>query len=273
MSRIGIIGAGAVGLLLASYLAEHHQITLYTRQLDDGTKRILRDNQWSPTVKVRPIAHFESQDLVFVTTKSYDIKSVIPYLEHEKNPVVFLQNGMGHLDAARALPQAIFGVVEHGAMKTGPYEIRHTGKGRIRYGNHVLSMLKRDALQFEHVTNIEAVMVTKLFMNAVINPLTAYYGVENGRLLDEPYASKARAVFAEVRSVFPNHPITYDEIEQILKRTRLNRSSMLRDVEQGRMTEIDPIVGYVLKQATQPTPLLAYYFQEIKHREQEGDSL
>lgn len=273
MSRIGIIGAGAVGLLIASYLAERHEITLYTRRVNDGFKRIVRDDKPSAVVKVQSIACFESQDLVFVTTKSYDIKSVIPYLEHEISPVVFLQNGMGHLDVARSLPSAVFGVVEHGAMKVGPYEVKHTGKGRIRYGNQELPMLERDELRFEHVPNIEDVMLTKLFMNAVINPLTAYHRVENGRLLDEPFASKARSVFAELQSVFPSHEIKYEEVEQILKTTRLNRSSMLRDIEQGRLTEIEPIVGYVLQQATRPTPVLRYYFEQIKRLEQGEDLL
>lgn len=30
--KIGIIGGGAIGLLCASYLSEHHDITLFTRR-------------------------------------------------------------------------------------------------------------------------------------------------------------------------------------------------------------------------------------------------
>lgn len=273
MSKVGIIGAGSIGLLIASYLAEQHSVTLYTRQTTGHEIKILRDDQVSRPVEVRPLEQFESQDLVFVTTKSYDIKSVMPYLTTGKMPVMFLQNGMGHVKEAEQVPQALFGIVEHGAMRTGQYAVRHTGMGRIRYGRVPVAMLEATPLQFEYVKNIEQVMLTKLFMNAVINPLTAYYRITNGQLLEVPYAEKAHGIFEELRNVFPEHPISYEEIEQVIRRTALNRSSMLQDIEQGRQTEIEPIVGFVLEHAGNPTPLLTFYFDQIKSQEKRGDSM
>ncbi|OIN67802.1 2-dehydropantoate 2-reductase [Exiguobacterium sp. KRL4] len=273
MSKVGIIGAGSIGLLIASYLAEQHNVTLYTRQTAGHDIKIIRDGQASSPVEVRPLDQLESQDLVFVTTKSYDIKSVMPYLVIGTMPVMFLQNGMGHLEQAEQLPNALFGLVEHGAMKTGLYEVRHTGIGRIRYGRTSLPVLREGMLRFEHVPNIEHIMLTKLFMNAVINPLTAYYRITNGQLLEEPYATKARGLFEELRQVFPHHDISYGEIEQVIQRTHLNRSSMLQDLDRGRRTEIEPIVGYVLARATEPTPLLTFYFEQIKSQEKRGDSM
>ncbi|MGX8176142.1 ketopantoate reductase family protein [Exiguobacterium artemiae] len=273
MSKVGIIGAGSIGLLIASYLAEQHDVTLYTRQTTAHNITILRDDQVSSPVEVRPLDQFESQDLVFVTTKSYDIKSVMPYLTTGKMPVMFLQNGMGHVKEAERVQHALFGIVEHGAMKTGQYAVQHTGMGRIRYGQSFVPMLEATSLQFEHVLNIEQVMLTKLFMNAVINPLTAYYRIPNGQLLETPYVAKAYGIFEEVRNVFPKHPITYEEIEQVIRRTALNRSSMLQDLEHGRQTEIEPIVGYILEQASEPTPLLTFYYHQIKSQEKRGDSM
>lgn len=273
MSTIGIIGAGSIGLLIASYLSEQHEVTVYTRQTEDRDVRIIRNGTASQPVEVRPLDQFESQDLVFVTTKSYDIKSVIPYLMTETAPVLFLQNGMGHVTQVEQVPHALFGIVEHGAMRTGKYEVRHTGVGRIRYGQAFLPMLEDGPLHFEHVEDIQSVMLTKLFMNAVINPLTAYHRITNGQLLEEPYASKAHALFEELRHVFPQHDISYAEIEQVMQRTGLNRSSMLQDIEQGRRTEIDPIVGYVLERAVTPTPLLTFYFEQITSQEKRGDSM
>ncbi|MCK2156810.1 2-dehydropantoate 2-reductase [Exiguobacterium sp. 17-1] len=273
MSNIGIIGAGSIGLLIASYLAEQHHVTLYTRQTTGHDITILRDDQVSRPVEVRPLDQFESQDLVFVTTKSYDIKSVMPYLTSGEMPVMFLQNGMGHVKETERVQHALFGIVEHGAMRTGQYAVRHTGMGRIRYGRVPVPMLEATPLQFEYVPNIEQVMLTKLFMNAVINPLTAYYGIPNGQLLDSPYAEKAHGIFEELRNVFPEHPISYEEIEQVIRRTALNRSSMLQDLERGRQTEIEPIVGFVLEHAVNPTPLLTFYFHQIKSQEKRGDSM
>ncbi|MGL6104251.1 MAG: 2-dehydropantoate 2-reductase N-terminal domain-containing protein, partial [Exiguobacterium acetylicum] len=40
--NVGIIGAGAIGLLLASYLSEEHAVTLYVRQEQDEERPIIR---------------------------------------------------------------------------------------------------------------------------------------------------------------------------------------------------------------------------------------
>lgn len=72
--NVGIIGAGAIGLLLASYLSKDHAVTLYVRQEQDEERPIIRDGQASRLVRIRKIDRLESEDLVFVATKSYDIK-------------------------------------------------------------------------------------------------------------------------------------------------------------------------------------------------------
>lgn len=265
--NVGIIGAGAIGLLLASYLSEEHAVTLYVRQEQDEERPIIRDGQASRLVRIRKIDRLESEDLVFVATKSYDIKSVIPFLKRLTCPVMFLQNGMDHLKWKEQLPHVLFGVVEHGAMRTAPFEVQHTGKGRIRYGNQEVANLSSKQLCFELESDMEAVLLTKLFINVVINPVTAYYGVENGSLLEMPYREEARQLFDEMRTIFPHHDITYSEIERIMKNTSKNRSSMLRDLEYGRRTEVEPILGYALRQATTATPRLSFYYEQIKQRE------
>lgn len=265
--KIGIIGAGAIGLLLASYLAEEHAVTLYTRQENDEKRTILRDGQESPVIRVRQIDRLESEDLVFIATKSYDIKSVIPFVERLTCPVMFLQNGMDHMKWKQQLRHPLFGVVEHGAMRVGPFEVRHTGKGRIRYGDQLIPSLTMEQLRFEFEPDMESVLLTKLFINVVINPVTAYYGVENGRLLEAPYRQEARQLFDEMQMIFPQHAITYAEIERVMQNTSKNRSSMLRDLEYGRQTEVEPILGYALRQATVRTPRLSFYYDQIKQKE------
>jgi 2-dehydropantoate 2-reductase len=201
---------------------------------------------------------------VFVATKSYDIKSVIPFLKRLTCPVKFLQNGMDHLKRKEQFPQVLFGVVEHGAMRTAPFEVRHTGQGRIRYGNQEISNLSSIQLRFEFESDMEAVL--KLFINVVINPVTAYYGVEYGSLLEMPYGQEVRQLFDEMKTIFPNHSITYSEIERIMENMSKNRSSLLRDLEQGRQTAVEPILGYALRQATTATPRLSFYYEQIKQR-------
>lgn len=106
--------------------------------------------------------------------------------------------------------------------------------------------------------------VDKLVANAVINPLTALYECLNGELLalqdlDSLVYSIAREcaqVFtAEFRDVLPPADLAtafsvgrFSEIVQdVIRKTAENRSSMLQDVQALRDTEIDEINGYVAR--------------------------
>jgi 2-dehydropantoate 2-reductase len=58
--NVGIIGAGAIGLLLATYLSEEHAVTLYTRQEQEVERSIIPDGQASRLVRIRKIDRLQS---------------------------------------------------------------------------------------------------------------------------------------------------------------------------------------------------------------------
>jgi len=270
MKRIGIIGGGAVGLLLASYLAERHDVTLYTRT-KTGFAFVERDGKKGERpVRLAKIDRFETPDLVFVATKSYDVTDVIPYLEKIEVPVVFLQNGMGHIEAASRVKRPIFAVNEHGAMRGGELRVLHTGKGRIRYGDERVGLEELSPeLAFEFAPPIAPVMIAKLFINAVVNPITAVHGVRNGEILTSPeLLEDAMGIYREMCLLFPKADVGFETIRGVIERTGMNRSSMLEDVSNGRRTEIEPIVGFALAHGGEKAPLLRRYYEEVKRREE-----
>jgi 2-dehydropantoate 2-reductase len=115
----------------------------------------------------------------------------------------------------------------------------------------------------------------KLVCNAAINPLTALFRVPNGHLMSNPHllglasevvdegvaVAKARHVrlpslFAEMAQSGEDDQHAWDEVrqrvfayvQQVATATAQNRSSMLRDVERGRRTEIDFINGHIVRE-------------------------
>ena len=95
-------------------------------------------------------------------------------------------------------------------------------------------------------------LVSKLVVNAVINPLTAILEVENGRLItNQYYFHVLKTVYFEVASILnlENREEHLQQIINICKNTSSNRSSMLNDIEAKRITEVDAILGFILDEA------------------------
>jgi 2-dehydropantoate 2-reductase len=105
-------------------------------------------------------------------------------------------------------------------------------------------------------------------VNAALNPLAATLGCQNGYLANTVSGpSLLTAVCHELYTQFKDEltDIAKSEtelIQQVLavaSKTALNRNSMEVDVSFGRQTEIDYIVGYLLRKApTGSMPVLSF---------------
>jgi 2-dehydropantoate 2-reductase len=289
--KIGIIGGGSIGLLFAGYLAEYHDVTLYTRterqasEINQNGVTIDIENT-SNTYRVQAVSSKVSvigEDILFIAVKQYILKDVLSQIKdlEKVQTVCFLQNGMGHLDFMNQLENTniLVSVVEHGALKFNDTTIIHTGIGRTK-----LAIFKGDfptfdipvkEFQIEFQNDWYEMITSKLIANAVINPLTALYGVKNGRLLQNEYfKNQVRTLFREIVSVIPcNEEQMWELVTTICKNTAQNKSSMLRDIEEGRKTEIDAILGYVLAEAKKierEVAITQFLYDSIKGMERRG---
>ncbi|WP_214783920.1 2-dehydropantoate 2-reductase [Exiguobacterium sp. s183] len=254
IKRIGIIGNGAVGLLMASLLADDYEVTVYGRSGSSEKIVITRTGVTSGTahVSLQSSATLEEtdQDLFFVTTKAHQVEQATARLSGAV-PVFICSNGIAHLDYAEQRGFHI-GVVEHGVTKQ-ENTIEHRGLGRIRIGSMtgLLPITLQDSpLQVIWEEDIEQVVIEKLFANAIINPITALCRVPNGSLANDPYREIAHSIYEELTPLFSRR-VSYAYIESIIERTAENRSSMLRDLEEGRPTEVDAILKPVIEKAEQ----------------------
>ncbi len=294
--KIGVIGAGSIGLLFANLMAEKHQVTVVANTIiqaekinDEGIIRV-RNGSFLPA-KVSAVAFSEARfvyttfDLLFVAVKERDVAAVIDAIRDVKVACVFLQNGLAHVNKVSKLTvPAYLGIVEHGARRLDLNVVEHTGTGILTVG----SLRPVPAFDFQSVYTFDFPIVIskdilvianeKLIMNAVINPLTAYFNVTNGELMtDQQLAIFTRHVFEEVCDILAIKDMNirlrlYNKLKGICENTASNHSSMLQDIERNRETEIDSILGYLCQLAKKndaEAPLCNTVYALIKKKEKE----
>ncbi|KUP07332.1 hypothetical protein Q75_05615 [Bacillus coahuilensis p1.1.43] len=292
--NIAVIGAGAIGMLCSYYLAPTHNVTLVTRSVEQSNKinqvglTLYRSSHTYTLKKMNaiPIELFtpENIDLMIVTVKQHQLESLLPTLQliSQDTPLLFLQNGMGHLELLHHVSSStIFaGIVKHGAIKVNSHTVEHRGIGDISIGRiqgkldlHPLESATSDFFPIKIVNDISRRMVEKLVVNACINPLTTMLHVSNGELVSNVHYQKlVQAVYSELNKIpfIKENEISLDSVNKVCLQTSTNLSSMLMDIKFKRKTEIDSIVGFVLKKAKSQqidTPYLQFLFDVVKGKE------
>ncbi|WP_162595922.1 2-dehydropantoate 2-reductase [Bacillus sp. CGMCC 1.16541] len=291
MKRIAIVGGGAIGLLYSAYLGGEFKVILYTRtqeqaQFINENGVVLTQNDQQKCVRVtgqqlkEPI---EEVDLIIVAVKQYHLQEVLHYLQltPQSTPILFIQNGMKHLSIIDSLfhEHLLIGVVEHGALKVGANAVVHTGVGMTRIGiykgiheqaNSLLHRINQPSFVFTLEEDWQEIVIRKLVVNAIINPLTALYRVKNGELIKNPaFFHTMTQLFNEVKQglALKNEEVYWQGVLTICRKTADNHSSMLKDVMGRNSTEIDAILGYILEEASRKKiemPLTNFLYHSIK---------
>jgi 2-dehydropantoate 2-reductase len=272
--KINIIGGGAIGLLLSYFLCKNgHEPIICTRtkkQADHINQNglVYMDKFENKTIlKVKAIPFNEispdiQSSIVTVTQNAIHTLDCLFEDRFKHHSLLFLQNGISHLHMLEKMPQKQIsvGVVEHGAMRESLSAVHHTGMGRIKIsaykGNDVSdweTVLSARDFPIEIEADWEGMLFKKLIMNASINPVTAILRIQNGLLLENPYAlNMMDRLFSEAISALSlesEKAKLWKELLIICRNTSLNRSSMLKSIESGNQTEIDAITGEIIKRA------------------------
>jgi 2-dehydropantoate 2-reductase len=192
--RIAVIGAGAVGGLVAALAARAGHEVLVTAR-GEHAEAIARagmhvDGGWgewvAPVELVRSIPT-HPVDLIVLATKTHDsVEALAPWAAHDGTPVLVVQNGLGGEDAVRdALPHSpvAIGLALFAVSLTGPGHVTVTGPNGLTLGGDsaavaVAEPLLRETLPAEIVLaeNIRGAQWTKLLINQV-NALPAITGL------------------------------------------------------------------------------------------------
>jgi len=282
-----IAGAGSVGLLLGSFLAESGiEVTMFVRReaqanllTSEGIRR-KNANGSESVVRVNAttdIGEIPINQLWIIAVKYASVKGLLMELEETgvAESLMFIQNGIGHIELANAAhsPNIAFATVEHGALRTDDRTVVHNGIGMITIGagrgntNEFNSVEQAESISFPVTRHADAefVLMRKGLINCMINPLTAILEVKNGELLsNESCFALFEGLYQELMNAFPEMAavLSLEDVSAVCQRTAENHSSMLADRSAGRPMEIETIVTAVIRKAREAQiemPLLSTY--------------
>lgn len=295
--KIAIIGGGSLGLLFSYYLSANHEVHLFTRTqqqadlINTNGLQIVKPGGEKATRNVfaAPIHAWQgTEDMAIIAVKQYQLPDLMPILATKTlGSILFLQNGYGHIKLLTELTgfPIFVGSVEHGAVKSNGHSVIHNGEGVTRaavfqgdemYLNELSASLASE-FPFILEANYEEMLIKKLVVNSVINPLTAILKVKNGELIRNSFFYEIVVkLFEECTLVLELHNKEdyFENLLNVCKKTAENHSSMYQDLENGRKTEIDAILGYLVEEAARKNinaPLIHNYYDCIKGKEHERE--
>ncbi|WP_163832613.1 ketopantoate reductase family protein [Spartinivicinus ruber] len=293
-----ILGAGAIGCLLASQLAKNNCPTqLIVKQATVKTATIhyqQLDTQFTchiPTIDCRSLTN--NIHKLIVTTKAYDALPAVQTIAHLLAPhaqIILLQNGLGSQQAiAQSLPhlQVAVGSVTHGCFLTAPFQLVHAGIGQIVIGELSPQLNNRQPFsQFHQLTELPlnihwttnplTTIWEKVAINSAINGLTALYQCKNGELWRQTEIRQQVINLCLETAILLKQlkvPLS-DKLENLVKKVILqtanNNSSTLQDVRAGKTTELSYINGYIIEKAQSMGINLLHHQQLIRTLKEKG---
>ncbi len=297
MMRYLVMGAGALGSVFGGMLAKQGLEVIFVgtdehlRAMQNQGLKIT--GIWGEHRLDSVKAYYGTQDLtgtfdvVLLSVKSYHtaevIRQTLPFI-HGDSLVFSIQNGLGNWEA---IASAVGWNRTVGARIIFGAEIETPGIARVTvYADKVLigspsgsadrekMKLVCENLNAAHIPtslcdDIESYLWGKVLYNCSLNALGAILNVPYGALRDVPEVLDAmRQIIREIFTVAEAKgirliyagPEDYYRIllEVQIPPTASHRSSMLQDMEKGRLTEIDALngaIGTYGRQLNVPTPV------------------
>jgi 2-dehydropantoate 2-reductase len=215
----------------------------------------------------------QGAELALVLVKAWQTERAARQLAECLRPdgiAVSLQNGLGNHEALAAtlgLNRVKAAVTSLGATLLGPGHVRPGGEGTTTLVadpalDGLAAHLTESGLRVERSETVESLVWGKLVVNSAINPLTALFQIPNGKLLESPPAreimrslARETAQVAGLQAIALPFDDPFAAVEEVVRRTASNFSSMYQDVLRGAPTEIDAINGAVARLGGDHAPL------------------
>ena len=238
-------------------------------------------------------------DYLLLTTKAYDTAGAlqdIAGLGPRGGIVVSMQNGCGNLEQVegcfgreRTLGARVitgFAITRPGlvtiTVSADAIHVGGCGRGTVPPSATLLAdLLSHAGHPTVAVSDIHQSLFAKLLYNCALNPLGAILGVHYGALAEQPETQEVMnqvidETFAVIAALGGSTPwANGDDYKTVFYSTLIpatfnHRASMLQDLEQGKPTEVDALVGYVGRQGKRfnlPTPTCDLLTALVKFKE------
>ena len=281
-----------MGCLFGALLAPHAHVLMYSRRrvtarllrnrgivlrLPDGGRRVVNVQ----AVSEQDAAPRNSFDYALICTKAHDgaaAGAVARDLLHAEGLALTLQNGLGNrerIGEALGLERVMAGVTSQAATLVEPGTVRHAGTGPTLIapiGNEqrlhaitLTTLFNEAGIDTALDDDPDALLWSKLVVNAGINALAAVLRVPNGVLAVVPECRDLVAAAADEAARVAHAMgirLPWEDpaagVLEVCGRTAANHASTLQDILRGATTEIDVINGAVAELGARhkvPTPV------------------
>jgi 2-dehydropantoate 2-reductase len=286
-----ILGAGAIGSLFACKLQQAGLAScLLTRSgAQQSITLISNDNSQSLSVARCSLGELPDNSVrkLLITTKAqqaYPAWIQAQACLADRAVVVLMHNGMGVAEQIQqSHPEAALylGSTTEAAYFGDSGELVHAGQGDTHIGGmgkasapawfaELAGSLQRLGWEAE----IEASLWRKLIINCAINPLTAVHGCANGQLASNPaLRAQVKILCDELGAITAARGYTALAADVtsiafgVVAATANNQSSMMRDVQNRRVSEIEYITGYLVNEALRlgvPCPANRQLLEQVR---------
>jgi 2-dehydropantoate 2-reductase len=302
--RVLVIGCGAIGGIVAARLARLVPVTV----LDQWAAHVDAIRRCGVRVTVRagaePYAVVGAVEALrdpqalrgpfthaFVAVKGPDTRdAVLAAAPHLEGAVVLtLQNGLGNAETIAEICRAPVcqGVTMNAGEVTGPGEILQTEVGETWLGPHRASLadaaswadlLRRAGMQAEVLADPRGAVWSKLIFNAAVNPLPVLTGLRLSGVYAHPetyqllktLVEEGKAVAGGRGIALRTDPMDLIDAHRALGEAHAHQGSMKQDIDRGRPTEVDTILGALIAEADRagvPVPALRTVYRLVKAAE------
>ena len=258
IDRLVIVGSGALATFYALKWSENFDVSVIGswEESINAINSIARKKKIHKLTASSDWKKVKEPDLVIWLTKTYkNLDALNNYFQlNWKSPILILQNGIGQETLfynILGLKQKIFrGVTTQGVKLIGPGNVLNTGDGEVFVEENELFtgfpvVQKRD---------IQRMLYLKLAINAVLNPISALYGVTNKNALKGEAGENLRKLvqicypYFKARQIFASEEEYLHQVRLVAKKTGNNTNSMLVDKQLKRKTEVLEILGPINKE-------------------------
>ncbi len=277
-----IAGVGAVGTLVAAYFcAGEHDVHLMLKdehQLETYKTNPLRVITHLNTVTCHPrathIDHLGNTPIHYLIccVKAYDVTPLLMRLKPNLNVnsiIILMHNGLGVLGEIKTqLPELriVFGLSTLGTYLEQPFTVRafldgavHLGCASGQFTPDEISLIG-NAFQAAHLPyqweeNIQAKMLEKFAINCSINLLTVLLHCKNGDL--SHHDEMLQKITEEIAQALHDYQFCMtgsellSKVHQVIRFTANNFSSMYKDVQHKKPTELKYLNEHLINLARQ----------------------
>lgn len=286
-----IIGAGSIGQLTADFLRRSGRFrTCFIDTRINKKKKVACSSsiyQQSSVYRcsrgVYPANYVKYADLIIITVKAFSVSKIIRDIEQHLSfdtPVILMVNGFGAQEELKKLTREnrlYLASTSNGATHNG-FSVVRKGVGSTYIGplkhakqTKVIKYFIKSLPNGSYTDDIYIELLRKLAVNAVINPFTALNNCLNGEILKQPQI--IQEILKEITPILNRLGLTdsqqmlFQRVETVASNTKSNYSSMRQDYYYGRLSEIDYILGILIKKARIygiKTPYIDSIYQKLK---------